>query len=204
VPRSGTAGLNPTMAALKGHFDAGRLAIVQGVGYPQPSFSHEVAQKIWQTGDTSVGSSEGWLARWLQQLGGVASPNAVAVRDTLTLLMSQSGGFVPAFTELDDFVFPYDGWNAWDKQNRRDAYAAIAAGLASAPAADVASMAGTSTGILGLIDLFATVPAFSGPGTYPEDSDLAEALQLTARLLNADIGMRYFHVPWGGFDTHAG
>src|SRR5262249_11554910 len=50
---SAEVGLNPKMTALKSHFDAGRLAVVQGVSYPVPNYSHEIAQTIWQSGDVS-------------------------------------------------------------------------------------------------------------------------------------------------------
>ena len=47
----GQIGLHPRMAALKSHYDAGRLAIVQGVGYPNPSLSHFRSEVIWQNAD---------------------------------------------------------------------------------------------------------------------------------------------------------
>jgi len=195
-------GLNPTMTHLKAHFDAGRLAIVQGVGYPNPSFSHEVAETIWQTGVTSGSSATGWLARYLEQVGAQASPNAVSLNEQLTLLLADSGTFVPAFESLDDFTFPYDGWHSDDAQNRRDCYESIANALGAAPNEKIATMSGTSTGILDLIDTFATIPSFSHVGVYPQGG-VSGRFKLVAKLLNANIGMRYFHVPFGGFDTHA-
>jgi len=198
----GGIGLNPGMTALKTHFDAGRLAIAQGVSYTSPSFSHEVAQRIWEKGDPTDAAVDGWLGRFLAGLGAPSTPNAVAVSDTLTLALTGSGTFVPNFDKLSDFTFPSDGYHPGDKNNRRAAYAAIAAGLSGADA-KLATMGAASTGILELIDLFATVPQFPHVGTYPGNTSLSSGLKLSARLLNADIGMRYFHLPWGGFDTHA-
>src|SRR5262245_19323267 len=59
LPLSAQVGLNPRMTALKSHFDLGRLAVVQGVSYPDPNFSHEVAQAIWQTGDLGGSAPQG-------------------------------------------------------------------------------------------------------------------------------------------------
>ena len=42
-------GLNPALRSLKGMFDAGKVAIVQGAGYPQPDHSHFRSTEIWQT-----------------------------------------------------------------------------------------------------------------------------------------------------------
>ena len=201
LPVSGSIGLNPRMTALKSHFDAGRLAIVQGVSYPQPSFSHEVAQAVWQTGEPSGFGAQGWLGKHLAASGG-PGPQAVSVDDNLTLLLDGSGGFVPAFTDIGQFTFPYDGWNAWDKANRQAAYAAVADGLAGHPKASLAAMSSTSAGLLALIDQFAALPTFAHVGAYP-DTYLSDLLKAVVQLLHGNLGLRYFHVPFGGWDTHA-
>ena len=49
-------------------FEAGKLAIIQGVSYPQPNFSHFRATDIWLTGaDTSQILSTGWAGRYLDE-----------------------------------------------------------------------------------------------------------------------------------------
>jgi uncharacterized protein (DUF1501 family) len=194
-------GLNPTLTALKSHFDAGRLAIVQGVSYPDPSFSHEVAEIIWQTGELSGFGAQGWLGKHLQAAGG-AGPVGVSVEDSLTLLLDGSGAFVPAFTNLDQFNFPTDPWHNEDANNRRAAYEAIAAGLAGHPQPKVSAMSATTAGLLDLIDDFAAMPGFEHVGVYP-DNYLADLLKLVAKLLHGNLGLRYFHLPYGGWDTHA-
>src|SRR5207248_7563526 len=56
-------GLNPRLTGLKSLYDSGQLAIVQGVGYPNPNRSHSVRRKSgkllrMQTGErTKVGSA---------------------------------------------------------------------------------------------------------------------------------------------------
>ncbi len=44
-----TVGLNPALGPFKKMYDAGQVAIVQGVGYPQPDHSHFRSTEIWQT-----------------------------------------------------------------------------------------------------------------------------------------------------------
>lgn len=57
-------GLHPSLAALKPAWDAGELAIVQGVGYPAPNLSHFRSIEIWDTASRSDQYlDEGWLAR---------------------------------------------------------------------------------------------------------------------------------------------
>src|SRR5260370_20310841 len=42
-------GLHPSLAPLKGLYDNGNLAIIQGVAYPNPNGSHFKATKLWHT-----------------------------------------------------------------------------------------------------------------------------------------------------------
>lgn len=59
-------GLHPSMRAAKELVDDGKLAIVQGVGYPNPNRSHFESMNIWQTAslDDRYGAY-GWLGRAL-------------------------------------------------------------------------------------------------------------------------------------------
>jgi uncharacterized protein (DUF1501 family) len=68
------AGLHPSLAKLRGAWDAGELAIVQGVGYPQPNLSHFRSIEIWDTASKSDEYLDaGWLARAFQQSPSPAS-----------------------------------------------------------------------------------------------------------------------------------
>lgn len=56
-------GLQPTMAGLERLYKEGRLAIVHGVGYEQPSFSHFTSMAYWHTAAPNSGDTLGWLGR---------------------------------------------------------------------------------------------------------------------------------------------
>ncbi|MDP7107702.1 MAG: hypothetical protein QGH41_11520, partial [Roseibacillus sp.] len=55
-------------------YDEGELAIVQGVGYPNPNRSHFVSTSIWETADTRNRSSTGWLGRYFDHECAGADP----------------------------------------------------------------------------------------------------------------------------------
>ncbi len=61
--------LHPTMRGLADVWESGRLAIIQGVGYPNHNRSHFVSQAVWHTGqlDAERNTSDGWLGRSLDQ-----------------------------------------------------------------------------------------------------------------------------------------
>jgi len=58
------AGLHPALAALRPLWEARQLAVVQGVGYPDPDLSHFRSIEIWDTASRSDEYlEEGWIAR---------------------------------------------------------------------------------------------------------------------------------------------
>src|SRR6476619_1020078 len=58
-------GLHPNLAPLKELYDDGRMAVVQGVGYPNPNRSHFRSMDIWHSAqpDKDV-VTNGWLGRY--------------------------------------------------------------------------------------------------------------------------------------------
>src|SRR5581483_4595690 len=62
-------GLNPQMTSLKKVWDAGNLAVLEGVGYPNPTYSHFDSQTIWYTAAPKGEFSDGWLGRFFKQTG---------------------------------------------------------------------------------------------------------------------------------------
>ena len=56
-------GLQPTMAGFERLYKDGHLAIVHGVGYEQPSFSHFTSMAYWHTAAPNRGDAFGWLGR---------------------------------------------------------------------------------------------------------------------------------------------
>src|SRR5262245_12946869 len=56
-------GLHQSLSSLKAMWEAGELAVVQGVGYPNPDRSHFEAMDIWHTADPKRATKTGWLGR---------------------------------------------------------------------------------------------------------------------------------------------
>ncbi|TCJ35802.1 DUF1501 domain-containing protein [Parafrankia sp. BMG5.11] len=60
--------LAPALPGLAGLWKEGRLAVVRGVGYPEPDHSHFRSMAIWQTASPRTASTSGWIGRWLDAL----------------------------------------------------------------------------------------------------------------------------------------
>ncbi len=68
-------GLHSSLSAFKELYDAGNLAIVQGVGYPNPNRSHFRSTEIWQTAsDSKRFERYGWLGRYFDNACPGADP----------------------------------------------------------------------------------------------------------------------------------
>ncbi|MEM8585366.1 MAG: DUF1501 domain-containing protein [Bacteroidota bacterium] len=82
-------GLHPALAPLRELYDLGQLAVLNGVGYPEPDRSHFRSMDIWQTGSGSRQNwSTGWLGRYLDHLPrNQHAYHAIEVDDGLSLAM---------------------------------------------------------------------------------------------------------------------
>ena len=61
-------GLHPALGPLKQMYDAGDVAIVSGVGYPQPDRSHFRSMDIWHTAEPTKVIAEGWPGKVIREL----------------------------------------------------------------------------------------------------------------------------------------
>jgi uncharacterized protein (DUF1501 family) len=80
-------GWHKSMSGMQHLYDEGKIAIVQGVGYDQPSFSHFSSVSFWHTGAPNSGNEYGWIGRTASALDPAgARPNMIVnVSDSQTL-----------------------------------------------------------------------------------------------------------------------
>ena len=63
LPINQNLGFHPVMTGMQSMFNAGKLSIVQNVGYPEQNRSHFRSMDIWSTGMMDVNETRGWLGR---------------------------------------------------------------------------------------------------------------------------------------------
>ncbi len=63
-----TIGFHPAMGPIKKLYDEGKVAIIQGIGYPNPSRSHFRSMDIWHTCEPTKVGDEGWVGRALRDI----------------------------------------------------------------------------------------------------------------------------------------
>jgi uncharacterized protein (DUF1501 family) len=68
LPINDAIGFNPALQPIKALWDQGNVAIVQGIGYPNPIRSHFRSMDIWHTCEPDKVGTEGWLGRAIRDL----------------------------------------------------------------------------------------------------------------------------------------
>ncbi len=187
-------GLHPNLAFLKSMYDAGQVAVVQGVGYPDPDRSHFSSMATWMAGRAGTGApTSGWLGRWLDGLGDFDAFRAATIGTSVPLHMV---GNVRRATGIPEYGGAFGSSGEEWEQRLYAGVRAYSAGVSGrGPWHD--AIAATERDQL---EVAATVsPLFTAP--LPE-SEIVKKLTLAARLINADIGLRVLDVGWGDFDSH--
>ena len=99
-------GLHPGLGGFRTLFERERLGIVNGVGYPQPNYSHFRATEIWFTAQPERTPVDGWLGRALDRRESTKPLRAVALGKEHPLsLMCASPGIV-TMTDFSRFRLP--------------------------------------------------------------------------------------------------
>src|SRR6516162_11459235 len=94
-----------TMAGLERLYKDGQLAIVHGVGYDQPSFSHFSSMAYWQTAAPNRGDLYGWVGRLADAMDPEGHANYLVNIDTQQSLAVRSRAHVPlVFDDPEKFI----------------------------------------------------------------------------------------------------
>ena len=205
LPLDKDHGLHQNLAGIKKLYDAGKVAIVQGVGYPKPSFSHFDSIRVWETGDPTRRQQDGWLGKTIEKnydsaghplvgcaAGTTSTPGALRdLQATLTVINDQSS-----------FKFQGNGDNM-DRvmgtlyTGTPGIYGALF-DTAMSTVRDTVAQLKTSAA------KYTPKAAYSDDAklVYRSKNQLAAGLQLAAELIVTGTGVKVLHVTLGGFDTH--
>lgn len=88
-------GFNPGMAGFERLYKDGRMAVVHGCGYAQPSFSHFTSMAYWHTGAPNSGEPYGWLGRLADAIDPALTPNFLVNIDERQSLAVRAARHVP-------------------------------------------------------------------------------------------------------------
>ncbi len=212
--------LNPALSGFKSLHDAGQLAVVQGVGYPNPSRSHFRSTEIWQTASASDRSEPyGWLGRYFDNACAGSDPTAgIAIGGQLPQaffakhprgiclnnpqnyrFLSKGAGTEESYRKLNDLEMA--GLAAED-DNSGGSIGSLAAGMPMQGGAAVDFISRTAMDAQMSSDKIRDIAAkVQTQATYP-GSQLGTSLKLVAKLIGGGLPTRVYYVSQGGYDTH--
>ena len=197
-------GLNPGMTGFKSLWDAGKLAIVRGVGYPDSDHSHFRSMDIWQTASPVSPVGSGWLGRWMDATNAdpITAMNIGTTMPPLLVGNRRAGSTLP----VTGLRLPSGNLRQQVRKFGANAQEYSPLQQVAAQAVDDWFDAASTTADA----LRASLPTTNDPadaaagatGTGGE-GQLANQLDVVARLINASVPTRVYSVSLGGFDTHS-
>jgi uncharacterized protein (DUF1501 family) len=210
VPRTavldlnGRIGLHPALKGFKSLWDKKQLAVIEGVGYPQPNLSHFRSMQIWHSAAPESVKYTGWLGAYLDATIAESSSQwrAVDVGASLPLSLSSSGSFVPAIDSVAAYALRTDAKYPKDHQNKLNAWAALYAEAAAQPGLAAFVGGAGKDAYKSSLDLQQFAAGYKPAATYPNTA-LGRALQLVAQIVTSSLGTGVAYVTTGGFDTHS-
>ncbi|MBI3785659.1 MAG: DUF1501 domain-containing protein [Deltaproteobacteria bacterium] len=217
TPRTHTPlAVHPGLAGLKTLYDLGKVAVIQGCGYPDYSLSHDTSRKTWQTA-TLAASGPGWVGRYLESAGYTGNDiPALDIDSEIAADFQQGTTSVIAVDDLENFIFPYDGDYSDDDAAKRTAFAALYAQAASSVQAARHSIGSAGAATLGATDNYPGLndlynndrPSWVAQYNTLDRSTgygLREIAKVIYGIQNgvSGINARHFQLNNGGYDTHS-
>jgi len=217
-------GLHPGLKGFQQLFGAGNLAIVQGVGYPNPNRSHFRSTDIWQTAsDANKIEKYGWVGRYFDNacpgedptVGIVISrqmPLAFAARNPKGICLDNPDNYRFGSGDNGD-VLVDPGEESLRELNRPEMAADSADANSGASVGAVSGALRPHGSVLDYVERTALDAQLSADrirdvtrgvqnqAPYPGGL-LANSLKQVARMIGGGMPTRIYYVSQGGYDTH--
>jgi len=190
-------GLHPSMVGFERLYKEGRMGVVHGCGYDNPSLSHFSSMGFWHTGVPNGGEPLGWLGRLADgAYDHDAQGNMIVNIGTRQSLAVQARHHQPLVFN-DPRSFRREGSEA-----EKQAIESITPGADANPTLDFLSATATNA-----VESSAFVREAAAGYNTPIDygiGGLSPQLRRVAALINADMPTRLYYVSYQGnsFDTH--
>ena len=206
LPINGQVGFHPSMQAMKDLYDEGKVAVIQGSGYPNPNRSHFRSMDIWHTAEPEKMVTDGWLGRAIRDIDPHKENVLTAVNfgRGLPRALAAPGVSVASVGNLDS----YGVLTGIDEEEARtealDIFSRMYSPLiGTGPTSDYLSQTGLDA--LKGADILSTAPLhYSSSVEYGGDV-FSQWVKNIAQVHLSDFGSRvlYTGLNPGAFDTHA-
>ena len=204
LPIDDQLGFNPSMAGIKTLWDRGEMAIIKGIGYPQPNRSHFRSRDIWYTAQPETIGSQGWLGAAIRDLDPTGENVLTGVNFGRGLPRSFVCKGVPAasVSNLETYGLLPD---IADENVRLHALDALGRMYGPDGGRDMVAQALSENGAQALqgADILRTAPERYSSSVEYGDTPVANSLKGAAQVMSAGLGTRILYAQHGNFDTHS-
>ena len=199
-------GFHPAMAPIKNMYDQGKVAVLQGIGYPNPIRSHFRSMDIWHTAEPDKMITDGWLGRAIRDLDPDKENILTAVNfgRGLPRALAAPGVSVASVGDLDSYGVLTGIEDKQDRTQALDIFGRMYSPMIGSGAVnDYLSQTGLDA--LKGADILSTAPKTYSSNVEYGGSPFAQWLKNIAQVHIAGFGTRvlYTGVNPGTFDTHA-
>lgn len=205
LPIDDDFGFHPEMWPIKALWDQGKVAVINGIGYPNPDRSHFRSMDIWHTAEPTKVGTEGWLGRAIRDLDpkGENVLTGVHFGRGLPRSLGCKGVPVASVGNLETYgLFP-DVQDAARKQYALEAFSKMYGGAQGRDVViDFLGQNGREA-IKGA-DILRTAPAKYASTVQYGANPIAQSLKNMAQVMFADLGTQIYYTLYGSFDTHGG
>jgi uncharacterized protein (DUF1501 family) len=193
--------LHPSLEPLAELFKEGRLAVVQGVGYPEPDRSHFRSMEIWHSASIDrLAPATGWLGRCVDQFPAKPGDDALpglAFTGTLPHACQADKHVIPVVGELEAFA------GAEQPEQKEIALRRRLSTAEGEAKGAIKYLRRQSATVYRTVDrLKASAEKYKSTVEYP-GSPLGGQLKRAAQILGGDLGVRVMYASQDGYDTHS-
>ena len=204
LPIDDTLAFHSVMAPVKELYDERKVAIVQGIGYPNSSRSHFRAMDVWHTCEPEKVAIEGWVAKAVQELDPKHENvlTGVSFGKGLPRAMAALGVPVTSVSDLENFGI-MAGIAEEEQRDEALEYFKEMYGpaIGTGPVMDYLSQTGLD--VIKGADRLKEAPAKYSSNVEYADNPIAKSLRDVVRVHTAGLGTRIFYTNHIGYDTHS-
>ena len=204
LPLNDTLGWHPSMGPMKEMYDAGKVAVVQGIGYENSSRSHFRAMDIMHTCTPESVGTEGWVARAVREMDPEKENVLTCVNfgRGLPRAMAAPGVPVASVGDLESYGLMTGIGDQRERDEALDIFKQMyAPAIGSGPVMDYLSQTGLD--VLKGADQLRLAPERYESNVEYADNPIARSLRDAAKVHLAGLGTRVLYANHGGYDVHA-
>jgi uncharacterized protein (DUF1501 family) len=196
---AGPLALHPACTGISALWNAGQVAIIQGVGMPNPNYSHFSSMAQWMAGTEDLTVYSGWLGRWLD--GEASDPlRAISIGAGIPQVLTGQSQVASGVSDTDVAANQSVSGGASFETDYN-----VAQNPAATTTAWQAAVASSGVNLISVATLASTALAEVAPLSVAgrNGGDFGQQLSIIGQLILSGAPTQVYQASMGGFDTHS-